>query len=205
MHLINKFSRNLLVITFTILLSFNSMATTKEAAGFINDLAERVISLLKKTDITEEEKETQLTEMFLKYVDTRWIGKFAIGKYWRTLNSEQQSNYLGLYSKYLTNLYVPNFRKYTGNVVKVISATETRKNEYLVQTELNDSSKGLSIKIDYRLIQKQEGLENFIIFDVVAEGVSLITTQRAEMNSVMENGNYNKLIDLLTRKTNSVK
>lgn len=205
MHFITIFNKYLLIFITTILISFKALATPQEAGSFINDLAERVITLLKKTDLTEQERESQLEDMFLKSVDTKWIGKFAMGKYWRTLTPDQQTKYLNLYSNYLTGLYVPNFRKYTGNVVKVLNATETRQNEYLVQTELNDSSKGLSIKINYRISQKPHGLENFVIFDVVAEGVSLITTQRAEMNSVMENGDFNKLIALLIKKTSSIK
>ncbi len=178
-----------------------SIATEQEAANFINDLASRVIALIKDSNINDKEKELQLNSLFLKAVDTGWIGQFAMGKYWRTLSPTQKSQYIDLYQNYLTGLYVPNFRKYTGNSVKVTGSKEVRPHEYLVQTSLTDASNSLNIRIDYQIIQKP-GLENFVIFDIVAEGVSLITAQRAEIGSAMEEGDFNALIALLIKKTN---
>lgn len=204
---IKKIPKYLAIIIVSFFLSISSQqeafATTADASNFVNDLAERVINIVKKKDLSEKDKEVKLHDIFVKSVDTKWIGRFSMGKYWRGLNPNQQSLYLNLYTEYLTGLYVPNFRKYTGNVVKVISAQEVRSNEYLVQTELTDPLNSLNIKINYRLMQKESGFENFVIFDVIAEGVSLITAQRAEINSVMENGDFNKLVDLLRKKTSS--
>ncbi len=124
-----------------------------------------------------------------------------MGKYWRTLTPSQQQQYIDLYSIYLTDMYVPNFRKYTGNEVKILGASEIRKGEFLVQTELVDPLNKLNIKINYMLTEKGSDLENFVIFDVIAEGVSLITTQRAEINNIMESKGFNSLIGLLMKKT----
>ena len=124
-----------------------------------------------------------------------------MGRYWRQLDSTQKNDFLNLYSEYLTGLYVPNFRKYTaGNIVKVKNVTQVSSKEYLVQTILVDAITNSNIKIDYRLIQK-DGFEKFVIFDIVAEGVSLITTQRAEVNSVMSSSGFNVLMSKLKNKT----
>lgn len=204
-RMIFNFIKKLLVaFCLSCFIAQSSMATEKEAANFINDLASRVIALIKNTSISDQEKENQLNSIFLKSVDTLWIGQFAMGRYWRTLDPTQKSQYIDLYRNYLTGLYVPNFRKYTGNVIKITGSKEVRPNEYLVQTLLTDSSNSLNIRIDYQLIQKS-GLENFVIFDIVAEGVSLITSQRAEINSAMQQGDFNSLIALLVKKTNGTK
>ena len=193
------------IIAFTVTLSQSALATPKDAGNFINDLAERVIAIVKKTDTSPKDKEQQLNAIFVQSVDTKWIGKFAMGKYWRNITPHQQSQFLDLYSNYLTGLYVPNFRKYTGNIVKVINASEIRANEYLVQTELTDELNTMNIKINYRLQQKDTNLESFVIFDVIAEGVSLITTQRSEINAAMDNGDFNSLVTLLVKKTGAMR
>ena len=200
--LLNKCSRHLCIaiIALGLFCHQSAYAAPKDAANFVNDLAARVINIVKRVDIGEKDKEDKLNNIFVQSVDTRWIGKFAMGRYWRNISPDQQAQYLDLYSNYLTGLYVPNFRKYTGNIVKVINATEVRPKEYLVQTELTDELNTINIKINYRLLQNEQELEKFIIFDVIAEGVSLITTQRAELNSVMAQGDFNALMSLLTRK-----
>ncbi len=200
-NFIKRCKYSLMVLVTILSISQIASANTKDAANFINDLADRVISILKNPQISTKNKEDQLNSIFIKSVDTKWIGKFAMGKYWRSITPTQQEQYLELYSNYLTGLYVPNFRKYTGNIVKIINVSEVRPKEFLVQTNLTDSLNTMNIKIDYMLIQQDSGIENFVIFDVIAEGVSLITAQRAEVGSVMKDGNFNSLVALLVKKT----
>ena len=181
--------------------SYNAEATTKEASNFISDLADRVITLVKSNNISEEQKENKLNAIFIESVDTKWIARFSMGRYWRQLNTNQQNTFLNLYSQYLIGLYVPNFRKYTaGNIIKVKNTTQVSEKEYVVQTILVDPVSQSNIKIDYRLIQN-DGFEKFVIFDIIAEGVSLITTQRAEISSVMSNSGFDVLMNKLKQKT----
>lgn len=205
LSLINsRATKVLLILLFTISMffSFAAKANEKEAANFINDLASRVIDIVKRGDLSENAKETKLNEIFFRSVDTKWIGKFSLGRYWRTITPEQQKEFLDVYSKYLAGLYVPNFRKYTGDVIKVTNSKEVRPNEYFVQTLLisGENSAG-NIQINYMIKQDSKGIEKFVIFDVIAEGVSLITTQRAELSSVMADNGFNKMMSLLKKKT----
>ena len=203
-NFIKRCKYSLMIFVTMLSVSQIASANTKDAANFINDLADRVISILKNPEISTKNKEDQLNAIFIKSVDTKWIGKFAMGKYWHSITPTQQEQYLDLYSNYLTGLYVPNFRKYTGNIVKIINVSEVRPKEFLVQTNLTDSLNTMNIKIDYMLMQQNSGIENFVIFDVIAEGVSLITAQRAEIGSVMKDGNFNSLVALLVKKTSEI-
>lgn len=195
------FKRLLSVAAALMIMACSAEATEKEAMNFINDLAERAIDVVKKKDLNDDVKEKRLTEIFLVSVDAQFIGKFSMGRYWRTINPVQQAQYLKLYSQYLTGMYVPNFKKYTGNnVVKVLDAKKVRENEYFVQTEIDSGSGANNIQINYMLRQDPKGIEKFIIFDIIAEGVSLITSQRSEIGSIMDDGGFDHLISLLNRK-----
>lgn len=199
-----NFKNSIKLLLIFLCLANTAQATTKDAINYVNDLAHRVIELVKQQDLSEPVKEQKLNVIFLKNVDTRWIGKFSLGQYWRSINPQQQEAFLDLYSKYLTGIYVPNFRKYTGNVVKVLNAKEVRPGEYFVQTVIvNGTDSAGDIHINYMMRQDPKGMESFIIFDVIAEGVSLITTQRAELGSILSNQGFDALIDLLKRKTAS--
>lgn len=179
-----------------------AQANEKDASHFVSDTANRVIEIVKRTDFNEQLKEDKLNDIFLQVVDTKWIGRFSLGQYWRTINSKEQKEFLDLYTKYLSGMYVPNFKKYTGNVVKVVGSKKLRPNEYLVQTVIvNPTDQRGDIHVNYLLKQDPQLLEKFIIFDIVAEGVSLITTQRAELGSVMANNGFNATIELLKKRT----
>jgi len=180
-----------------------SSATEKEAIDFVNDLAARAIEITKSSTLSDHAKEEKLTNIFLKAVDTRFIAKFALAKYWRTITPVQQDTYANLYSQYLVGMYVPNFRKYTGNVVTVTNAKEVRENDYIVQTVLGSGTNEQNIQISYMMKKAPNGIEKFKIYDIIAEGVSLITTQRDEIGSIMtdNNGNFDNLLELLKQKT----
>lgn len=198
----NSFFKRLLnVVVALMLISSSAEATEKEAMNFINDLAERAMDVVKKKDLNNDVKEKRLTEIFLVSVDTQFIGKFSMGRYWRAITPAQQAQYLKLYSQYLTGMYVPNFKKYTGNnVVKVLGAKKVRENEYFVQSQIDSGSGANNIQINYMLRQDPKGIEKFVIFDIIAEGVSLITSQRSEIGSIMDDGGFDHLISLLNRK-----
>lgn len=183
-----------------VLFNTNAFASTKEASNFVNDLAGRVIEVVVNPKLSDNDKEKKLDQLFSSSVDLKWIAKFSLGKYWRDITPEQQNNFVRLYSLYITNLYVPNFKKYTGNQIKVLKSIMVRENEYLVRTEITDALQSTKINIDYRIMQDDNGTEKFLIFDVIAEGVSLITTQRAELNSIMSNGDFNSLMAQLSSK-----
>lgn len=187
----------LLITTY----SFSSMASTGDAENFINNLANRVINIVKNQAISDKEKESTLNGIFVQTVDTKWIARFAMGRYWRSISTQDQQQYLNLFKAYLTSIYVPNFRKYTSNKVTVLGSKATGDHEYLVQTSLTDAQKTMDLKIDYRLMQDPQNPKNFVIFDIVAEGVSLITTQRADITSIMSDSGFNSLVDLLKQKT----
>ena len=202
-----KFSLRLFFVTLisvlllTLLSVSSARADEKEAKNYVNDIAHRATAIIKRTDISEDMKEKKLTSMFLSNVDTKFIGKFSLGKYWRGLKTSQQKEYLDIYSKYLVGLYVPKFRQYTGDAIRVTDAKEIRPNEYLVQTQIGSGNSLNIIKINYSVQQDPKGLEKFIIFDIIAEGVSLIITQRAEVNSIMADGSFSDLMGLLKSKT----
>jgi phospholipid transport system substrate-binding protein len=193
-----------LIVLLSLGIFSNVLATEKDASNFINDTANRVIDIVRNKNFSESDKEQRLNDIFCRAVDTKWIGRFSLGQYWRSINEQQQGEFLELYTKYLTSMYVPNFKKYTGNVVKVTGAKEIRPNEYLVLTVIvNPADQRGNIQINYLLRQDPNALEKFIIFDVIAEGVSLITTQRAELASTMANNGFDATINLLRRKTDT--
>ena len=194
-----------LVVTGSIvaaILTYNiSAASTKDATKFVNDLSDNVMSIMKHNSLTDSQKEDRLSVIFTKVVDTDWIGKFALGRNWNTASAETQQEYLKLFKKYLVSIYVPNFKKYTSQKLQITRVNETAKNEFLVQTLMIDTATKNAIKIDYRMIQKNEDPTQFLIFDIIGEGISLIATQRSEFTTVISREGFSGLIDDLKNKT----
>lgn len=186
--------RILLVILITSTTS-NAIASNKDnARTFILAVSNNTLEIIENNKLNSKEKEAKLAQLFSESVDTEWIGKFVLGKYWRAASEEERSQYITLYKKFLIGSYVPRFKDYTNERISILNVIEKDEGEYLVKTEIV-RPKEPSIKVDY-LVRK--GSSEFKIFDIVAEGISLITTQRSEFGSVISRKGLDYLIDRLS-------
>jgi phospholipid transport system substrate-binding protein len=176
--------------------SANASDKSSEVGNFINNLCQETIIIASDKNLKDNDKSTKLSNIFIKVVDVKWIGKFSMGRYYKELTPDQKNQYDLAFSKFLINSYVPSFKKYTSETVKVVSVTNQSGNEYLVQTEIIRHSKE-SLKVNYMI---RDNGNNLMIFDVIAEGISLINTKRAEFESVISSSSAANLIKMLEDK-----
>lgn len=177
--------------------STNSLAADCSAPDkYVGSLSGEVVKVIEGT-AADSAKEAQLTAIFKKTVDANFMGKFVLGRNWNTLTPEQQKIYLGKYSEYLVASYVPTFRRYSGEKINVLSSKPMEKaGEFSVATSIERDAKQ-PVLVTYR-IRKEGGC--YKVTDIVAEGISLINTQRQDFGAVFSRKGYDGLIESLNRK-----
>ena len=142
-------------------------------------------------------KEQQLSKLFEESVDTIWIAQFAMGQHWNDASQAQKEVFTTLHKQFLINSYVPKFRQYTNQKVVFKKIYDEGNFEYLIETEIVQEN-GNSIRVNYRVRENEDG--KYRIYDVVAEGVSLINTQRSEFSSILSRKGVDYLIKKLRDK-----
>jgi len=177
-------------------------ADIQGAQKFVENLGDTTIETARSSELSIEDKEKKLIELFEKSVDTGWIAKFVLGQYWRDIDEDKQNKYKKLYHKYLLQSYVPEFKTYTDEKLKFLGSEEEFKNEYVVKTEIV-SPDGKIYRVDYKV--RENDKKEYKIFDIVAEGISLITTHRSEFGSIVSRKSVDFLIKKLDQKTSRKK
>lgn len=167
------------------------------AVEFVRANSENVVQIIQSRK-SDSELSLELEKVFLDVMDVDWIGKFVIGPAWRSLKDEQKIEYLSLYRKFLLSSYVPLFKEYNGQSMRIdgsdiIDAKQCMVNTLLVQKD----GKSAAVSVKYRL--KDDG-QTFKVHDIVAEGVSLLSTQRSEFGSIMANQGFGGLLAKLKKK-----
>jgi phospholipid transport system substrate-binding protein len=181
-----------------IIAPFTASASKEDASQFVDNLAKDALDTIGKSDLSKEEKQKRLQKLFSTHVDIDWIAKFVLGKNWRAATQEQQDRYLENYRSFLLKNYTSNFENFTDSRYEVVKAADGSKaGEYTVSMLLKRSGQE-DIAVDYRL--RQDG-KSFKVVDIIAEGISLITSQRSEFNSVISRNGLDYLIDELKSKT----
>jgi phospholipid transport system substrate-binding protein len=184
-------------LTSFILLYFlalnTSYADPQKAGEFVNIIASKVIGIVEQKDLNDHEKEAKLTALFEEVVDIPWISKFVLGRYIQSIDKNDLETYETCYTKFLIRSYIPSFKKYTGQKFKLVSVTKVKDDQYKINTEIIGQHNN-PIDISYML---REVNGEYKIFDIIAENVSLIATQRSEFSSVLSNHGIEYLINQL--------
>lgn len=155
-------------------------ATT--AQDFIEGLAEEAVSALTAEGVTRDVRISRFSELLNTNFDVKTIGKWVLGRYWRTASDEEKEAYLKLFEEYVVITYVERFDQYSGEKLKVIKAVSEPGQDSLVMTAINRPSGGDPIRVDWRVRSKADVYK---IIDVYVEGISMSQTQRKEFTSVI--------------------
>jgi phospholipid transport system substrate-binding protein len=175
-----------------------SAAQASAAAAYVEKLGNDVLTTISDKSIPQEKKLGLIEGMFRSNVDFDWVGKFVMGRFWREATDDQKKRYLEAYRNFLTKHYTARFSEYTSGSFKITSAKELEKGDSEVSMEIMSGAAGdPPVVIDYK-IRKVGG--NYKVYDITVEGVSLITTQRQEFGSVLNDKGIEGLISSLNSK-----
>ena len=189
------------VFAVTIIMVSNpaSAYECNDPKAFVESVRDSVLAVIK-SPASDAEKQTKLDQAFRETADTQWMSKFVLGRNYSKLTPEQQNEYSVVYTDFLSASYVQRFREYNGDVITVNSVKPVN-NDSNVDTSIQRPGKG-PINVTYRI--RKSG-ECFKVADVVAEGVSLINTQRQDFTSAFSQRGYDGLIQVLKTKTEQLK
>ncbi len=170
-----------------------------KAGAYIESLGHKALDVISKKDAAKETKQQTLENIFKDNVDFPWVGRFVMGRFWRPATPEQQTRYLAAYQTFLIKHYTSRFTEYTSGSFKITGSSEGEPNEYTVNMQIiaNDASEP-PILIDYKV---RKDKTSFKVFDIIVEGVSLITTQRSEFSSVLNSKGVDGLTSMLEAKS----
>lgn len=175
-------------------------AASDDAAKYIQGIGTTALSVITDKANSKQQKQAKLQKIFAESVDFKWVGRFVLGRHWRQATESQRARYLAEYQKFLLLHYTSRFTDYTSGSFKVLSVRDDGDDEFTVATQMQsvEVSNNEPVMVDYRV---RKEARSFKIFDVIVEGVSLLTTQRSEFSSVINNKGLDYLINQLATKS----
>ena len=172
-----------------------AQASTPEQA-FVYQVAGEVLSAVRAAPSQGNAKET-LEGVFSNYVDIEWVGQFVLGRHWKEANETQKQRFITSYRSFMVGGYTSRLRQYSGDDYTVSAPRNAGDGRYALTMKVK-RAQGAPVVIDYKI--RKNG-SSYKIYDLVVEGISLITTQRSEFDSVITRNGMDFLIDALAKKT----
>jgi phospholipid transport system substrate-binding protein len=133
--------------------------------------------------------------------DLPTMTRFAVGPAWASMSEAQHSALIGAFTRFTVASYASNFDSYGGQRFQ-IQAVQTRGPDKIVPVQLI-SPHGAPVNLIYRLHGTPAGWK---IIDIYFNGISQLTTRRADFAQPLSMGGASGLIshlDALTQKLDS--
>jgi len=189
------------LLTFFILISFTTMAADGPLE-LVQKTADDVLAVLKSDDSIQQDKEKiyQLAEeKILPNFDLDRISMLVLGKAWRKINEDQQQQFKSEFKTMLLRTYAVALGKYKDQQIdfKPMRMEPTDKQATVKTQIIQDGAQPISV--DYTLAKKDD---QWKVFDIVIEGVSLVTNYRSQFASEIKNNGIDSLISKLAEKNN---
>jgi phospholipid transport system substrate-binding protein len=122
-------------------------------------------------------------------LDFSFIVRRAFGRNWQRLDSEQQEEVVNLVTETLITTYVESFAGSQRPVISYGRLVEVSSNRIEVPSTVE--ANGRQVRLLYRMGNMQSGWE---VFDVVAEGVSMVANYRQQLDNHFRRGNAESLL-----------
>ncbi len=167
------------------------------AQQFIDTLGQQVITIAHQSHLTVRERKAKLGSLLRAGVDLPRIGRFVLGRHWKSATLAQRAEYQVLFAEYVLENYIRLLGMYDVRKFSVQQATSKRGSDTIVHSKILRETGQL---IDLRWRVREKGGE-FRVIDLSTAGLSLAITYRAEFSSVVASRGIAGLLDALRRGT----
>ena len=188
----------LVFVSFNVFANNLSKIDSDSINKFVNDFAIEFEKISKITN--QQHKEYSVYNLANNILDLDWMGNFILGKYRKTITPQEKQEFIENYSKILIKNYISVLDVYKKDSYKITSIEQIKENTFNVFTIVNYDNK--EVKNNFRIVKKNN---KYFIRDIITEGISFISAQRSEINSVITSKGFNNFLNELKTKNGNNK
>ena len=146
-----------------------------------------------------EERRKRLEQVVGDRFDYPEMSRRALGAPWNTLADKDKQEFVALFQTLLTNSYADKVETYSGEGVQYLNE---RVDKEFAEVRTKVLTGKTEIPLDYRLLNR--GVE-WRVYDVVVDGVSLVSNYRGQFAKILRSSSYADLVDQLRKKSDKIK
>ncbi|OAM51733.1 toluene tolerance protein [Methylovorus sp. MM2] len=184
------------------LIAFSSAALAEIAPdALVKSTAEDVLAIVKKDkDIQagDQKKIFQLAEeKILPNFNFDRVSRMVLGKNWSGATKEQQDAFQREFRTLLIRTYASALSKYKNQTLEYKPLRAQPEDKEVTVKTLILQPGGQPIGVDYSL---EKGADGWKVYDIVIEGVSLVTNYRGQFSNEIRQSGMDGLIQKLVTK-----
>jgi phospholipid transport system substrate-binding protein len=183
------------------LLAEGHAETPDMASAVVKNTTDRMLKVLEQQraeiDARPEIIYDLVNEIVVPNFDFELITQYAMGRFWRQAGVEQRQVLVEEFRRLLVRTYAKALLNYTGQKIRILPLRPgSRQGQVRVHTEVNEPG-GPTVPIDYQMYLKAGAWK---VYDVIIDGVSLVSNYRSSFATEIRRGGISGLIQALKNR-----
>lgn len=199
--------KKVLCITFFLflffqLLTFKSYSDNIKSSEVIVQkmIADAKNHALKTIKLSPEERSSKIKILIKQFINLDFMARATTGSFWKKASYTQKEKYKSALLKQIVNTIEEHLNTLASLSYKPLkSEARGKKLVYIRGIIVDDSKKIPDVNLLWKLAKDKKG--NFLVLDLEIEGISLISSHKAETMSILRKnkGDFNALLGTFTK------
>ena len=152
---------------------------------------DRVLKLMEDPALKDKPKDKRaaVRKVADDIFDFGETAKRSLGRHWADRTQAERDEFTKLFGDLLERSYISKIEVYGGEKIQYVGDKVEGEQASVMSKLLTKTS--TEVPIEYRMLKKGE---RWLVYDVIIEGVSLISNYRTQFNKIIQTSSYAELV-----------
>jgi phospholipid transport system substrate-binding protein len=160
---------------------------------------DRAVKILDDPELKKEGKQRErrgaVRQVANDIFDFSETAKRSLARHWAPRTQAERDEFVALFTDLLERSYISKIELYGGEKIRFVGEA-VDSDGAVVRTRLV-TKQGTEIPIDYRMLARGD---KWLVYDVLIEGVSMISNYRTQFNKIITTSSYQELVKKMKSK-----
>lgn len=185
--------KNLIIFTLLLVMAAPVHAQP-DPLNSVESMVNSILEILDHPEMSLSEKKERVRGRAQRFLSIDSMSQRTLGTYWNDATQEQREHFVYLFTRILEDTYLNRIDDYSGGTVRYLQQ-RVKDDRAIVDTLVVADE--LELPVQYRMVYEQQ---NWRVFDIVIDGVSLIMNYRASYGEIIRRQGYDGLFRLMEER-----
>lgn len=186
---------------FLVLLGASNAWASESPLEIVRTTTNQALSVLQNGSAQGKKQIDKMWNIVLPWFDTQEIAQRSLGVHWKNLTEEQQKHFVQLFTQLVKKNYSGTLERYTKDAQFFFDQERIEGDTAEVQTRIQTPTQETPFSVTYRMHRQGE---KWLVYDVVAENVSMVRNYRNQFGRIMDKSSYEGLVQALEKKLQEI-
>ena len=144
----------------------------------------------------KDDRKAMVKKIIDGMMEWRETARRALGVNWKKRSPQEREEFIRVFKNLLDRTYSDKLELFSGQ--EIVFESERIDDDYAtVKSKVIDKKKGTEVGLDFRLLKENE---KWLVYDLSAEGISVLNNYRAQFDEIIADSSYDELIKKMKNK-----